>query len=32
MLISTDAPVDRVTAERIAKQPGVTSVRRVSAV
>ncbi|MDR3686438.1 MAG: L-serine ammonia-lyase, iron-sulfur-dependent subunit beta [Coriobacteriia bacterium] len=32
MLIETDAVVDRVTAERIAKQPGVTSVRRVSAV
>jgi L-serine dehydratase len=32
MLIATDAEVDRVTAERIAKQPGVTSVRRVSAV
>jgi len=32
MLIETDAEVDRVTAERIVKQPGVTSVRRVSAV
>ena len=32
MLIATDAEVDRVTAERLAKQPGVTSVRRVSAV
>ncbi len=32
MLIETDAPVDRVTAERIAKQPGVTGVRRVAAV
>ena len=32
MLIETDAEVDRVTAARIAKQPGVTSVRRVSAV
>jgi L-serine dehydratase len=32
MLIETDAEIDRVTAERIAKQPGVTSVRRVSAV
>ena len=32
MLIETDAEVDRVTAERIAKQPGVTSVRRVAAV
>jgi L-serine dehydratase len=32
MLIETDAVVDRVTAERIAKQPGVTSVRRVAAV
>lgn len=32
MLIETDAEVDRVTAERIAKQPGVTGVRRVSAV
>jgi len=32
MLISTDVELDRVTAERIAKQPGVTSVRRVSAI
>ena len=32
MLIATDAEVDRVTAERLCKQPGVTSVRRVSAV
>jgi L-serine dehydratase len=32
MLIETDAVVDRVTAERIARQSGVTSVRRVSAV
>ena len=32
MLSATDAEVDRVTAERLAKQPGVTSVRRVSAV
>jgi L-serine dehydratase len=32
MLIATDAEVDRVTAERLAKQPGVTTVRRVSAV
>jgi L-serine dehydratase len=32
MLIATDAEVDRVTAERLEKQPGVTSVRRVSAV
>ena len=32
MLIETDAEVDRVTAQRIAKQPGVTSVRRVAAV
>ena len=32
MLIETDAEVDRVTAERVAKQPGVTGVRRVSAV
>ena len=32
MLIATDAEIDRVTAERLAKQPGVTSVRRVSAV
>jgi len=32
MLIATDAEVDRVTAERIAKQPGVTGVRRVAAV
>ena len=32
MLIATDAEVDRLTAERIARQPGVTSVRRVSAV
>lgn len=32
MLIETDAEVDRVTAERVVKQPGVTSVRRVSAV
>ena len=32
MLIATDAPVDRVTVARIAKQPGVTSVRTVAAV
>jgi L-serine dehydratase len=32
MLIATDAEIDRVTAERLGKQPGVTSVRRVSAV
>jgi L-serine dehydratase len=32
MLIETDAEVDRVTASRIAKQPGVESVRRISAV
>jgi L-serine dehydratase len=32
MLIETDAEVDRVTADRIAMQTGVTSVRRVSAV
>jgi L-serine dehydratase len=32
MLIATDAEVDRATEERIAGQPGVTSVRRVSAV
>lgn len=32
MLIETDVEVDRVTAERIGKQPGVTSVRRVSPV
>jgi L-serine dehydratase len=32
MLISTDAAVDRVTVERVAKQPGVTSVRQVAAV
>ena len=32
MLIATDAEIDRVTAERLVKQPGVTSVRRVSAV
>ena len=32
MLIATDAEVDRVTAERLCKQPGVTSVRRISAV
>ena len=32
MLIETDAEVDRVTAERIGRQPGVSSVRRVAAV
>ena len=32
MLIETDAEVDRATADRIAEQPGVTSVQRVSAV
>jgi L-serine dehydratase len=32
MLIATDAEVDRVTAERIAVQPGVTSVRRIAPV
>jgi L-serine deaminase len=32
MLIETDAEVDRVTADRISRQAGVTSVRRVSAV
>lgn len=32
MLISTDIEVDRVTAARIAEQPGVTTVRRVPAV
>jgi L-serine dehydratase len=32
MLIETDAAVDRDTADRIAKQPGVRSVRRVPAV
>lgn len=32
MLIATDVEVDRVTAERIAVQPGVTSVRRIPAV
>jgi L-serine dehydratase len=32
MLISTDAEVDAATAQGIAEQPGVTSVRRVSAV
>ena len=32
MLIETDAEVDAATAERIAAQPGVTSVRRVPAV
>jgi L-serine dehydratase len=32
MLISTDAPVDQLTAQRIAAQPGVTSLQRVEAV
>jgi len=32
MLIETDVEVDPLTAERIAEQPGITSVRRVAAV
>ncbi len=32
MLIETDVEVDRITAERIDRQPGVTGVRRVAAV
>ena len=32
MLIETDAEVEAATAERIAAQPGITTVRRVPAV